>query len=482
VNRVKALPQIFIKAFEAVKNAIKGNADEAKESLKELNQAFIQMQTGLDTEQQKKLVENAKSMAEEMKKEAAAAKALAEAEIRLHDLEIEMIGTVADLTKEREKAKLEAKDDTKTIEERLQAQDRAMAIDKELMEVEIQAAKERARISQERIDLGKSTRDDFRENAELQAEVSRLESAYFTRSKEITTERISLVNQLKAEEKAKTDAVKQALLEEAQSKQEYVNRELEIWELRNQSAIKSGQQLTDSLIEEENERLDMLAEQKMSALDLAYENELISEQEHQLELLKIQDETNKQKLAIDATYEKQRTKIEEEASKIREKLSEQESKAKLDFANIFFGAIADVASEGTMAQKSASSALIAIDTIRGALAAYASMQSLPFPANFIAGGTAAAAVGIRGAKAIKDVWAVSDKGTRTVATQSSSSGVAASAVSSASVTSDGGLVERDLNSRVSVPDNIAKTQQVLVVDQVTQDQKIQSDANVLATV
>ena len=483
VNRVKALPQIFIKAFEAVKNAIKGNMDEARESVKELGKAFVQLQTGMDTAQQQKFIENTKKMREEIAAEVKIAKALAEAEIRLNDLEIELLGTTAELTKEREKAKLATRDDTLSIEERLAAQDRAIALDKQLLNVEMNAAKERARISQERIDLGKSSRDELRENAELQAEVTRLESAYFTRSKELASERLSLNNMLKAEEAARAEATKQALLEEAQALELFVNNEIEIWKLRNQSAIQKGEELTDSLIAEEKDRLDELEEQRIAATDLSFENELISRQEHELRLLQIHKDATDAKLAITQQYEKERTKIEEAAAKLRVELAKEEKDLKLEAAKYFFSAIANIASENTLAYKGSTTALMAIDTYKGALAAYASFQSLPPPLGPILGGIAAGAVTVMGLDSIRKVWAIDPKGTRSVSGPSTTNGgnqTVAPAIPAAQVSSSGGLVERDLD----IPSGKIEIEQVpvVIVDQVTADQQNLKEIETLASV
>lgn len=481
VNRAKAMPQIFIKAFEAVKNAIKGNMDAAKESVKELGQALIQLETGMDTEQQKKFVENTKKIKEEMAAEAKVAKELAEAEIRLNDLEIKLIGTTAELTRKREESKLETRDDTLSIEARLAAQDRAIALDKQLLSVEIEAAKERARISQQRIDLGKSSREDLRENAELQAEVTRVESAYFTRSKELASERLSLNNMLKAEEAARAEATKQALLEEAQALEIFVNNEIEIWKLRNQSAIQKGEELTDSLIAEEKDRLDELEEQRVAATDLSFANELMSRQEHELAMLQIQKDTTDAKLAITDQYEKERTRIEDAAAKLRIKLAEEETKLKFEAAQYFFAAIASIASENTIAYKGATTALMAIDTYKGALAAFASFQSLPPPMGPILGGIAAGAVTAMGLDSIRKVWAVDPKGARSVSGPSVAGGqTVAPAIPAAQVSSSGGLVERNLDIPSGQVD--IESVPVLIVDQVTADQQNLKEIENLASV
>jgi hypothetical protein len=518
VNRVKAMPQIFIKAFEAVKFAITGNMDEAKESVKELGQAFIQLETGMDVEQQEKLKEKMEDLTEEMLREKAAAEALKQADLDLRDLEIEMLVVTAELTKEREKAKLATRDDTLSIEGRLAAQDRAIALDKQLLQVEMGMAKERARISQERVDMGKSLTEDFRENAEAQAEVTRLESAYFTRSKELASERLSLSNMLKAEETARAEAVKQALLEEAQALEVFVNNEIEIWKLRNESAVTNATDLTQELLDAEDKRLKDLEIMRVAAVEQSFQNELLTEQERQLAILQIQDDTNQAKLKLEEDFQKQKQDLQEKQaaqlfeiqrleleqrlgtefekrritleawfteqqklakgnaeiltqldrtySALRQEIAQAELNAKMAAYAGIFKNIQSLLQEDTIAHQGVTSAIIAIDTYKAAMAAYASLAAFP-PAAFLAAGVAAGV----GLKAIRDVWKVDPKaGVRSVSKPSGGGNqVAAPAIPEAQVSSSGGLVERNL----SIPGQEATVIQVPVnnLDQITIDQQ-----------
>lgn len=100
--------------------------------------------------------------------------------------------------------------------------------------------------------------------------------------------------------------------------------------------------------------------------------------------------------AIDAAYAEQKKQI-----------SEAETAAKLDMASDFAGNLSTIFGESTKLGKAAAAAQIAIDTYKGALAAYASMASVPIVGQAL-GIVAAAAVGVKGAKAIKDVYSVKE--------------------------------------------------------------------------
>jgi len=96
--------------------------------------------------------------------------------------------------------------------------------------------------------------------------------------------------------------------------------------------------------------------------------------------------------------------VEQKYAEAKKTLAEQETNAKLDLASGLAGNLATIFGKETKVGKAAASAQIAIDTYKGAMAAYSSLAA--FPPLAIA---AAAAVGVTGAKAIKDVWAVKEK-------------------------------------------------------------------------
>ena len=107
---------------------------------------------------------------------------------------------------------------------------------------------------------------------------------------------------------------------------------------------------------------------------------------------------NAQKVGADTNTIQQAYAI---ASKEIEK---KKTDANLGLASQFAGNIATIFGKNTKVGKAAASAQIAIDTYKGAMAAFSSMQSIPIVGPAL-GVAAAAAVAVQGAKAIKDVWA-----------------------------------------------------------------------------
>ncbi|HAT77127.1 MAG TPA: phage tail tape measure protein, partial [Flavobacterium sp.] len=93
--------------------------------------------------------------------------------------------------------------------------------------------------------------------------------------------------------------------------------------------------------------------------------------------------------------------INEKYTALNIELKKKERDANLNAASQFAGNIATIFGKNTKVGKAAASAQIAIDTYKGAMAAYSTFAAIP-----PLGIAAAAAVAVVGAKAIKDVWAV----------------------------------------------------------------------------
>lgn len=97
--------------------------------------------------------------------------------------------------------------------------------------------------------------------------------------------------------------------------------------------------------------------------------------------------------------------IEQKYVEMKKQLNRAEMSAKLDLASGFAGNIAEIFGKNTKVGKAAASAQIAIDTAKGAMAAFTSTASIPVVGPIL-GAAAAGAVVAKGVKSIKDVWAV----------------------------------------------------------------------------
>lgn len=156
--------------------------------------------------------QNFSGINDEIAREVALASGL---EAALNKLRKEEIGLIETNAKRRkgiaENQKLSV-DENLTLEERISALDRASQLETDILNDQLRIAKERAKISQQQTDLGESTDEQLRENAELQANVYKLEEDSIKLQESLLSRRIALVNQ----EKSKRDAINN----EAKSKKE----------------------------------------------------------------------------------------------------------------------------------------------------------------------------------------------------------------------------------------------------------------------
>ena len=150
------------------------------------------------------------------------------------------------------------------------------------------------------------------------------------------------------------------------------------------------------------------AEKKKTAAATDLQNEMaIAEMQHQ-SLFDLRSEQ------LDADYQAEIENakktgadtflIEQKYTEAKKQLAFEEQQAKLDLASGLAGNLATIFGENTKIGKAAAAAQIAIDTYKGAMSAYSALAA--YPPLAIA---AAAAVGVVGAKKIKDIYTVKEK-------------------------------------------------------------------------
>jgi|SaaInl1SG_22_DNA_1037389.scaffolds.fasta_scaffold00332_10 hypothetical protein len=155
-----------------------------------------------------KLKESVSGVTDEIVKETKAAYELAGALQAVEDREIGLIESTAERRKEISRLRLVTEDENKSYKERIAALDEAIRIEGEILQEQLDIAKERARISAEQVALGESSRDEIRQNAQLQAQVSELEERSLQFSRSIFTRRNALIRQEQAEQKSLLEARK----------------------------------------------------------------------------------------------------------------------------------------------------------------------------------------------------------------------------------------------------------------------------------
>ena len=100
---------------------------------------------------------------------------LADASIKLRQAQRDLQVQMANARKDIKAYNLIAEDTTKMFEERLEAADKAIALEKQLMADRKRLAKEELRIHQEQIAIGETLEEDLKKEAELKATVAQLD-------------------------------------------------------------------------------------------------------------------------------------------------------------------------------------------------------------------------------------------------------------------------------------------------------------------
>ncbi len=175
---------------------------ESRREAKALNDELIGIEETMSRREKRELRRaNKKGLFEEIKEEAAAARDLTKAQQDLEDSEIAFIQRKAEMRRQIEELFSSTKDENLTDAERIVNLDKAIALTKEMTAIEVGFAKERARISQERVVQGNSTREELRANEEAQAAATEAEAQGFKEIKRLGSERFSLIKRITDEQR-----------------------------------------------------------------------------------------------------------------------------------------------------------------------------------------------------------------------------------------------------------------------------------------
>ena len=189
VNRIAAIPKLIESAWNVVKGIFTGGSAEAA---KEFSDAFMQMTTGFDNAQRKKIADYTKGIVTEMGSEARAAVELKRRLQELEDAEIKLIETREERGRQISELRLISKDETQAIEERMSAAKAALNIEKQLLDEEKRIAVERASILEQQQNLSNNTREDYRKLAEAKANVNKIMQQSIDFQRRLQTEMQSL--------------------------------------------------------------------------------------------------------------------------------------------------------------------------------------------------------------------------------------------------------------------------------------------------
>lgn len=280
-----------------------------------------------------------KGVVDEINNETKAAYNLEKAQQALRDREIDFIKVKAQARAEIEKYRLEAEDETKTNEERAAALQKAINVQTEVTNKEIEIEKERARIIRERVALGESMAGDLEEQARAEARIIELESERDRRLRSINTR----LNAFTKEQKSATDATK----ENAKTEEE----RLKIAdEKRKEQLLALNNEMRQIQLEQDELEIERIIEFERRKMEIKLQNEQLTE-------------AQKEEIRLD--YAEREKKIRQDVIKTENKFEEEKVKFQKELSQNAAAAIVAVAGEQSKVAKGIAIAQATASTIQG---------------------------------------------------------------------------------------------------------------------
>jgi hypothetical protein len=362
INRFEAIILIGDSLADVFTNLFEGDWKGATDGLKDLGTAAIQLNTGLDAEQQAAFVQGVKDFADEAVNATTNALEQADALVKLRN-EVKLLEAgqqLQQLTSQKlaEDQRQIRDDDKKTIEERIAANEElGVILDEQLKKEQF--------IAQRRLDLARAEAAADQSNIDLKAEVLRAEGELAEVSERI----------------------------DSQMSEQLTNRnalEREALEIQNELRL-VGKTEREKEIEEIQQQYNRLQELARIA---GIEDEAI------------EDERLAMLMAARERFRQEDERKEDEAAEAKIKIAEEEQKAKLIALNGYASALSSLSS--TLGQETAAGKGIAVasslintySAIAGQLAAF---SKIPVPGYAIA---QAIATGVAGFAQVKKILSV----------------------------------------------------------------------------
>ena len=244
VNRVEGLVLQFKALSGIISAALDLDLDGIKDAMGDFGTATFQVATGMDEIQQKNFGQSIKDIATEIKEETKAAIELKGALQGIKDEERAFSIQKAKTRQEIQKARLEALDEQKTLDERIAALQVAADLEISTTEAAIDMQRRKLEAKQAEVDLGESLAEDFDELAQLEVQLIDLQTQSFQTRKRIATELETLTNEQIALDKKAANEKKKADDEAAANK-----LTLEKEEIKNAKAVQAAKRagLNDGL-------------------------------------------------------------------------------------------------------------------------------------------------------------------------------------------------------------------------------------------
>jgi hypothetical protein len=439
INRFKAFG-VFGKSIAAL---FRG---EFKEAAKLAGDAVIQLGTGVEdgTEKIKGAIEKTKEFvktaADETKKAIDINKRLANSERELLEISKQFELQQLRFQDQAEKQRQIRDDESASIEDRIQANERLGEILDEQLQKELALAQKQLEFAELRKQVDGDTIETQEAILDGQIKIAEInERISGQRSEQLTNENALLKEQKELEEEkylSQAEAANAAFEAELQRYDDLLNAELEY--LENQKAIQEDNIF--AVLDIEKQKLELKKEQELAFTEA----------------------TGAQKAAIEKKY----AKAEEEIEKAK-------TSAKLALAGGLAANIATIVGEQTALGKAAAIAETTISTYQSAQASYQSLAGIPVVGPAL-GFVAAAAAVATGVANVKKILAVKTPGKGGGGGSSISAGGSAPRTTTVNPAIGQGIVSRQDVTNRSLQESIegVEMQPVLVEDEVTNKQKV----------
>lgn len=327
INRIKGLIDLVVSVGKGFKALASGDLKGLKEAAGEAGTALIQMNTGLDAEQQQKFADAVRGTVKEID-------ALAQATFKLQDAQkqLEKAENAAILTNRQHQIEIDNlkevfNDQKRSIDERADALKKASKLEQELLQGELDRAKQRQEVLAQQIALGEAGEDSERKKIELQAEILGLEEQIRDQKKqgeaEVTAflqgeyeKQAQLAREKAEKEKAIEEeyaAIRQQFKDSQKGEYEQKIAELDAYvaKLREakeeETAITAHYEKKKAEIEkaererkyaEEEEARMQAHENELTALQLQFENKKLTEEEYKAAVLEANQEFLENSIAL----------------------------------------------------------------------------------------------------------------------------------------------------------------------------------------
>ena len=347
--RLKGLLMFLPSLGKAITQVFSGDFEEAAITASD---AILLVTTGVEN-----ATEKISNYTKEIKKDAEQAASIANARARADKLERALLVDRAEADRKRAELLEKAVDrENFTTKQRIKFLEEAGKLEEKITNQEIEAAKIRLQTKIQENALSLSSKEDKDEQATLQAELIRLETARLTKQKEVTGQIIALRN----EEKAAKDAVDSA--EKAKEDKKIADKQLQT------DAI---ERIQDQFVQKQK---DKDAETELAKIEL--------EEQRKLAELDRLDATEKQKLDVISFYAGQKADLLDKKAKEEEELDEKVKEAKINIAQQGLSLIQEVAGKGSSIGKAAAVAQATIAGIEGTINAFKTANASPITAAF----------------------------------------------------------------------------------------------------